>query len=71
MNFIIYIYQSALELLQDSGNLVHEHDYVHRYPHDWRTKKPVILRATKQWFIMTSSLMNQVKVYLLLVKVVE
>lgn len=23
----------------------------HSYPHDWRTKKPVIYRATKQWFI--------------------
>lgn len=23
----------------------------HQYPHDWRTKKPVIYRATKQWFV--------------------
>ena len=23
---------------------------MHRYPHDWRTKGPVITRATKQWF---------------------
>ena len=22
----------------------------HSYPHDWRTKKPVIFRATPQWF---------------------
>ncbi|EDV24362.1 uncharacterized protein TRIADDRAFT_26821 [Trichoplax adhaerens] len=52
---------AALELLRDSGNLLHESDYVHRYPHDWRTKKPVILRATKQWFTMTSGLMQQAK----------
>ncbi|WP_027107653.1 isoleucine--tRNA ligase [Lacticigenium naphthae] len=24
--------------------------FVHSYPHDWRTKKPVIFRATPQWF---------------------
>ncbi|WP_370772483.1 class I tRNA ligase family protein [Faecalibacillus intestinalis] len=22
----------------------------HSYPHDWRTKKPIIFRATDQWF---------------------
>lgn len=22
----------------------------HSYPHDWRTKKPIIFRATTQWF---------------------
>lgn len=24
--------------------------YFHRYPYDWRTKKPVVVRATEQWF---------------------
>ncbi|MGO2289756.1 MAG: class I tRNA ligase family protein, partial [Lactococcus cremoris] len=24
--------------------------FTHSYPHDWRTKKPVIFRATPQWF---------------------
>jgi len=23
--------------------------YGHKYPYDWRTKKPVIFRATEQW----------------------
>lgn len=23
---------------------------VHKYPYDWRTKKPTIFRATEQWF---------------------
>lgn len=27
-----------------------EEKYEHRYPYDWRTKKPVIFRATEQWF---------------------
>ncbi|XP_059162221.1 isoleucine--tRNA ligase, mitochondrial-like [Physella acuta] len=26
-------------------------DYTHNYPYDWRTKKPVIIRASKQWFV--------------------
>lgn len=30
--------------------------YIHSYPYDWRTKKPVILRASRQWFIDTNSL---------------
>ena len=25
-------------------------DYVHKYPYDWRSKKPTIFRATSQWF---------------------
>lgn len=27
--------------------------FIHSYPYDWRTKKPVILRASEQWFINT------------------
>ncbi|CAH2240984.1 jg19737 [Pararge aegeria aegeria] len=30
--------------------------YTHSYPLDWRTKKPVIVRASDQWFIDTSAL---------------
>jgi isoleucyl-tRNA synthetase len=30
--------------------------YSHRYPYDWRTKKPVISRATKQWFANVEAL---------------
>ena len=26
------------------------------YPYDWRTKQPVVLRASRQWFINTDSL---------------
>ncbi|GFO27485.1 isoleucine--tRNA ligase [Plakobranchus ocellatus] len=31
-------------------------DYTHSYPYDWRTKKPVIIRASQQWFIDTQQL---------------
>lgn len=32
------------------GNVLFSHKYKHKYPYDWRTKLPVIIRATEQWF---------------------
>ncbi|KAG0073202.1 hypothetical protein BGZ90_011654 [Linnemannia elongata] len=40
----------VLEMLVTRNILIQEQVYVHKYPYDWRTKKPVILRATSQWF---------------------
>ncbi|WP_064580355.1 isoleucine--tRNA ligase [Streptobacillus moniliformis] len=37
--------------LENSGHLLGHKKLVHSYPHDWRSKKPVIFRATEQWFI--------------------
>ncbi|GAB5368908.1 hypothetical protein AAMO2058_001359700 [Amorphochlora amoebiformis] len=42
--------ERVVRLLEESGNVVCERNYKHRYPYDWRTKKPVIQRATSQWF---------------------
>ncbi|MGB7414603.1 MAG: isoleucine--tRNA ligase [Thermosynechococcaceae cyanobacterium] len=42
--------EAVIEALKSAGTLLKEEDYVHKYPYDWRTKKPVILRATEQWF---------------------
>ncbi|EDO18167.1 hypothetical protein Kpol_1031p75 [Vanderwaltozyma polyspora DSM 70294] len=39
-----------LELLSKCGMLVNHHSYTHSYPYDWRSKKPIIIRATPQWF---------------------
>ncbi len=39
-----------VERLRDSGHLFHDHTVEHSYPHDWRSKTPVIFRATEQWF---------------------
>ena len=36
--------------LEKAGALIKELPYEHRYPYDWRTKKPTIFRATEQWF---------------------
>jgi isoleucyl-tRNA synthetase len=40
-----------VELLADLQALIGEESIVHSYPHCWRCKKPVIFRATEQWFI--------------------
>ena len=40
-----------VETLRASGALFHQLPLVHSYPHCWRCKRPVIFRATEQWFI--------------------
>jgi len=39
------------EKLISDGRILAEEDIEHSYPHCWRCKKPVIFRATPQWFI--------------------
>ncbi|MSQ90439.1 MAG: isoleucine--tRNA ligase [Phycisphaerales bacterium] len=41
----------VVEHLRASGHLVHALQFTHSYPHDWRSRTPVIFRATEQWFI--------------------
>ena len=41
----------VVEKLKEVGNLLAESKISHSYPHCWRCKKPVIFRATTQWFI--------------------
>ncbi len=36
---------------RDKGFLLHEEKLQHSYPHCWRTKTPILFRATEQWFI--------------------
>jgi isoleucyl-tRNA synthetase len=40
-----------LEMLKERGALLGSKDLEHSYPHCWRCHKPVIYRATEQWFI--------------------
>ena len=42
--------EAIIEALTEAGSLLKEEAYVHKYPYDWRTKKPTIFRATEQWF---------------------
>jgi len=42
---------TVIEILDEKGALLHQEAHGHSYPHCWRCKKPVIFRATEQWFI--------------------
>lgn len=49
-----YIFKANAEIVEDlreKGRLVYADKIEHSYPHCWRCKKPVIFRATEQWFI--------------------
>ncbi|CAL9686167.1 unnamed protein product [Knipowitschia caucasica] len=51
----------VMAMLSESGALVKEELCVHSYPYDWRTKQPVVIRPSKQWFINTASLKDKAK----------
>ena len=40
-----------VEWLRERGTLLWSGKTMHSYPHCWRCKKPVIFRATEQWFV--------------------
>jgi isoleucyl-tRNA synthetase len=40
-----------VEELRRRGRLLAEEPVLHSYPHDWRSKTPIIFRATEQWFV--------------------
>ncbi|HAM82172.1 isoleucine--tRNA ligase [Ornithinibacillus bavariensis] len=42
--------KAITEKLEEVGALLKLTFITHSYPHDWRTKKPTIFRATAQWF---------------------
>ena len=42
--------------LQAGGYILASEDIVHSYPHCWRCKKPVIFRATEQWFASVNAI---------------
>ncbi len=43
--------EKIIEELKGNGALFHQENLTHTYPHCWRCKKPIIFRATKQWFL--------------------
>ena len=45
--------------LEEKGALLGLKFITHSYPHDWRTKKPIIFRATEQWFASIEALKGQ------------
>ncbi len=43
--------EPVCELLAERGRLIRKEKFKHSFPHCWRTKTPLIFRATPQWFI--------------------
>ncbi|KAF9523263.1 tRNA synthetases class I-domain-containing protein [Crepidotus variabilis] len=42
--------KAIVQLLNASGKIMKIQRIKHKYPYDWRTKKPIIVTATSQWF---------------------
>lgn len=49
----------VLKLLDAEKALLKETPITHSYPHDWRTKKPIIFRVTAQWFVSIEPIKEQ------------
>jgi len=47
--------EKVIEVLISNNTLVHQEKFQHSFPHCWRTKTPLIYRATPQWFISMSA----------------
>jgi len=45
----------VIEKLKEQKNLLANGELVHSYPHSWRSKAPLVHRATQQWFISMES----------------
>ena len=43
--------EAIIRRLKEVGRLLLKEDIVHSYQHCWRCKKPIIFRATEQWFM--------------------
>jgi len=49
-----HVYKAAdpvCAALIEAGALLHREEFMHSYPHSWRSKAPLIYRATPNWFI--------------------
>ena len=57
--------EKVLEKLENAEALLAANKFTHSYPHDWRSDKPVIFRATDQWFAsidkIKDDLLNSIK----------
>ncbi len=48
------------QFLEEQKLLVKLSFIKHSYPHDWRTKKPIIFRGTPQWFVSINKIKNNI-----------
>lgn len=57
--FVFDANKDIIALLSELGALLKQENINHSYPHDWRTKKPIIFRATPQWFCSVESFRDE------------
>jgi isoleucyl-tRNA synthetase len=50
---------AVIAFLHSKGQILRTHEYTHKYPYDWRSKTPVIVRATEQWFANLGPIRDQ------------
>ncbi|EIW65419.1 hypothetical protein TREMEDRAFT_46186 [Tremella mesenterica DSM 1558] len=50
---------TMIDLLRSEGSLLAEEVIEHRYPYDWKTNQPIIVRATPQWFADVESIKDE------------
>ena len=48
--FVFDANKNIIAHLDETGALLKQENITHSYPHDWRSKKPIIFRSTPQWF---------------------
>ena len=48
--FVFDANKNIIAHLDEIGALLKQENITHSYPHDWRSKKPIIFRSTPQWF---------------------
>ena len=59
----MFYQQADEEVIKDcieNGSALKIKPIVHSYPHDWRTKKPIVYRATPQWFASIDSIKDDI-----------
>ena len=50
----------VIKRLDEESMLLNKYNFMHSYPHDWRTGKPIIFRATPQWFASIDKFKNDI-----------
>lgn len=51
--------KEVIKILEDKGAIISiNRNFRHKYPYDWRSKKPIIIRSTPQWFADIDSIKN-------------
>ena len=51
--------KKVLDFLSSKNMLLAAYPYKHKYPYDWRSKQPVVIRATEQWFADVHGIKNK------------